>query len=162
DADGRVTLPGFYDGVTEPPADIRAQWQRLDFDAAQFLGGVGLTVPAGERGRTVLEQIWSRPTAEVNGMTGGYTRAGFKTVIASRASAKVSFRLVAGQDPVKVGAAFHAFVKARMPADCRVEFITYAGNPAISLPPDSATVTKARAALSEEWGKPAAIVGGGG
>ena len=95
-------------------------------------------------------------------MIGGYIGAGFKTVIASRASAKVSFRLVAGQDPEKVSAAFHEFVRARVPGDCAVEFITYAGNPAISLPPDSATAVKARAALAEEWGRPAAIVGSGG
>jgi acetylornithine deacetylase/succinyl-diaminopimelate desuccinylase-like protein len=162
DAEGRVTLPGFYDDVTDPPADIRAQWQGLDFDPKRFLGDVGLSVPAGERGRSVLEQIWSRPTAEVNGMVGGYIGAGFKTVIASRASAKVSFRLVARQDPEKVSAAFHDFVRARIPDDCKVEFVTYAGNPAINLPPDSATVVKARAALAEEWGKPTAIVGSGG
>ncbi len=95
-------------------------------------------------------------------MIGGYTGAGFKTVIASRASAKVSFRLVAGQDPQKVSAAFHEFVERRVPKDCRVEFVTYAGNPAITLPPDSDTVIRARAALAAEWGRDTAIVGSGG
>jgi len=162
DRDGRVTLPGFYDGVGDPPADIRTQWQALDFRPDHFLGSVGLSVPAGERGRSVLEQIWSRPTAEVNGVIGGYTGAGFKTVIASRASAKVSFRLVSNQDPEKVSGAFKSFVRERLPADCRVEFISHAGAPAISLPVDSSIVSRARAALAEEWGRPAAVIGSGG
>jgi acetylornithine deacetylase/succinyl-diaminopimelate desuccinylase-like protein len=162
DKDGRVTLSGFYEDVSDPPGEIRARWQGLDFDPDRFLGSVGLSVPAGERGRSVLEQIWSRPTAEVNGVIGGYTGAGFKTVIASRASAKVSFRLVAGQDPEKVSAAFREFVRARLPADCRADFIGHAGNPAISLPLDGGYVAHAAAALAEEWGKPAAVIGSGG
>ena len=111
DADGRVTLPGFYDGVAELPADVKAQWDGLGFDADEFLGEVGLSVPAGETGRSVLEQIWSRPTCEVNGIIGGYAGAGFKTVIPSKASAKVSFRLVGDQDPAKVVAAFRDYVR---------------------------------------------------
>ena len=94
DADGRITLPGFYDGVQELPAEVKDQWNRLPFDEAGFLGEVGLSIPAGEKGRSVLEQVWARPTCEVNGIVGGYTGEGFKTVIPSKASAKVSFRLV--------------------------------------------------------------------
>jgi acetylornithine deacetylase/succinyl-diaminopimelate desuccinylase-like protein len=113
DTDGRVTIPGFYDGVPELPAALREQWDTLNFDAAAFLGAVGLSVPAGERGRTVLEMIWSRPTCEINGMGGGYQGEGFKTVIPSMASAKVSFRLVFDQDPHAIRAAFRDFVRAR-------------------------------------------------
>ncbi len=101
DADGRVTVPGFYDGVPELSNEMRAQWEDLGFDAGAFLGDVGLSVPAGEAGRSVLEMIWSRPTCEVNGITGGYTGKGFKTVLPARASAKISFRLVGTQDPHK-------------------------------------------------------------
>ncbi|NNL71981.1 MAG: M20/M25/M40 family metallo-hydrolase, partial [Silicimonas sp.] len=90
DDQGRVTVPGFYDGVDELPDDIRAQWDALGFDADAFLGSVDLTTPAGERDRTALEMIWSRPTCEVNGMTSGYTGDGFKTVLPSKASAKIS------------------------------------------------------------------------
>ena len=85
DTEGRVTLPGFYDGVPELPEDIRTIWNGLDFSESEFLGGVGLSVPAGEKGRSVLEQTWSRPTAEVNGIEGGYTGKGFKTVIPAMA-----------------------------------------------------------------------------
>ena len=102
DADGRVTLKGFYDGVPELPEALRASWEKLGFDEAAFLSEVGLSVPAGEKGRSVLEMTWSRPTAEVNGMGGGYQGAGFKTVIPAQAMAKISFRLVFDQDPHKV------------------------------------------------------------
>jgi len=162
DADGRITLEGFYDGVPELSNAQRAQWEGLGFDAAGFLGGVGLSVPAGERGRTALEMIWSRPTCEINGMTSGYTGAGFKTVLPARASAKVSFRLVGQQDPQAVLAAMRAHVEARLPADCRAEFLDANGAPASHMPIEHASFEAARAALSDEWPRPAAFIGSGG
>lgn len=162
DADGRVTLPGFYDGVPELPAALKAQWESLDFDAAAFLGGVGLSVPAGEAGRSVLEMTWSRPTCEVNGMGGGYQGAGFKTVIPSIASAKISFRLVFDQDPHRIRAAFRDFVRARIPADCKVEFREHGSGSAIRFPIEDPAFARAREALTDEWGKPAVFIGGGG
>ena len=68
DDDGRITIPGFYDGVPELPPETAAQWQGLNFDEDQFLGDIGLKGPAGEKGRSVLEMVWSRPTLEVNGI----------------------------------------------------------------------------------------------
>ncbi len=162
DPNGKVTLPGFYDGVGELPEEIRKQWAGLGFDAGEFLGSVGLSLPAGETDRSVLEQIWARPTAEVNGIIGGYTGAGFKTVIASRASAKVSFRLVGDQDPAKISAAFHAFVRSRIPPDCKVEFTPHGGNPAVRLSFEGQFLARARKALADEWGRDAALVGSGG
>ncbi len=162
DENGRVTLDGFYDGVPELDAGLRAQWDTLGFTAEAFLGAVGLSIPAGERGRTALEQTWSRPTAEINGMGGGYQGEGFKTVIPSKASAKVSFRLVFDQDPHKVRAAFRAHVAARLPADCRAEFIEHGSGQAIRFPTDDPAFLKAREALSQEWPKPAVFIGGGG
>jgi len=110
----------------------------------------------------VLELTWARPTAEVNGMWGGYTGEGFKTVIAAKASAKVSFRLVGKQDPDQVRAAFRAHVEARLPADCTASYAPHGGSPAIQLPFDSPVVTKARTALTDEWPKPAVMIGMGG
>ena len=162
DADGRVTIPGFYDGVPELPAELREQWQTLNFDAASYLGAVGLSVPAGERGRTVLEMIWSRPTCEINGMGGGYQGEGFKTVIPSVASAKVSFRLVFDQDPHAIRAAFREFVRARVPADCKVEFIEHGAGSAIRFPIEAPAFARTRDALTAEWGRPAVFIGGGG
>jgi acetylornithine deacetylase/succinyl-diaminopimelate desuccinylase-like protein len=162
DGDGRVTLPGFYDGVRDLPADVKEGWDRLGFDEAAFLGAVGLSVPAGERGRSVLEQITTRPTCDVNGITGGYQGVGAKTVIAAEASAKISFRMVAGQDPLAVQAAFRAFVTERLPADCSASFVGHGNGPAVAVPADSPSLRRAQAALGEEWGRPAAIIGAGG
>jgi acetylornithine deacetylase/succinyl-diaminopimelate desuccinylase-like protein len=162
DANGRVTLPGFYDGVPELPDALREQWSRLDFDTARFLGEIGLSVPAGERDRSALEQVWSRPSCQVNGMGGGYQGEGFKTVIPAMASAKVSFRLVFDQDPHKVRAAFREFVKARIPADCRVEFIEHGAGRATAFDTSGEVFRRTRSALSDEWGKEAVFIGSGG
>jgi acetylornithine deacetylase/succinyl-diaminopimelate desuccinylase-like protein len=97
----------------------------------------------------------------VNGIIGGYTGEGAKTVIAAQASAKVSFRLVAGQDPEKIRKAFRAFVEARLPEDCHVTFSGHSANPAIQLPFDSPELTKIRAALSDEWQRKAVLFGSG-
>src|SRR5690606_12348058 len=80
DADGRITMPGFYDGVEELTEELRADWEALGFDAGEFLSRVGLKHPIGERARTGLEMVWNRPTFEINGITGGYTGQGFKTI----------------------------------------------------------------------------------
>ncbi|MDP2740713.1 MAG: M20/M25/M40 family metallo-hydrolase [Pseudorhodobacter sp.] len=162
DATGRVTLPGFYDGVTELPGAIRAQWQNLAFDHARFLGDVGLSVPAGEADRTPLEMLWSRPTCEVNGIWGGYTGDGFKTVLPAEAHAKISFRLVGDQDPHIIRENFRAHVRAMLPADCTAEFSGHGASPAGVMTIDHPAFEQARKALTDEWGIAAAYVGCGG
>ena len=159
---GRVTLPGFYDGVAETPEEMREQWRALGLDAASLLGPVGLSEPAGERDRMVIEQIQSRPTCDVNGMWGGYTGAGAKTVIAAEAHAKISFRLVGDQDPAAIRQAFRAFVRDRIPADCSVSFDGHKGSRAIQVPIDSPALSRTRAALEAEWGVPPVTIGMGG
>jgi acetylornithine deacetylase/succinyl-diaminopimelate desuccinylase-like protein len=162
DANGAVTLPGFYDGVEELPEEIAAQWRDLAFDGAEFLGKVGLSVPAGEKGRSVLEMIWSRPTCDPNGIVGGYTGEGAKTVLPAKASAKVSFRIVGKQNPERISQSFRAFVKARLPADVTADFIPHGGSPALALAMRSEALRVARRALEAEWGKPPVLVGSGG
>ena len=163
DEQGRVTIPGFYDDVHELPEQIRQQWQALGFDHAKFLGDVGLSLPAGEADRTPLEMIWSRPTAEVNGLWGGYNGAGFKTVLPAEAHAKVSFRLVSEQDPAKIVPAFRSWLEAQLPADCRVEWHdAIEGSPASVMSIDDPAFEASRQALTEEWQVPAAYIGGGG
>lgn len=162
DETGRVTIPGFYDKVVELPQDVADQWHALRFDGQAFLGDVGLSVPAGEQGRSVLEMLWSRPTCEINGITGGYTAKGSKTVLPAQASAKFSFRLVADQDPNEVAKAFRAFVEARLPADCRAEFLSHGASGAIALPFSSEALTRARRALQAEWGVEPVLAGCGG
>ena len=162
DHNGAVSLPGFYDGVREVPEEITEMWKGLSFSESEFLGDVGLSMPAGEKDRSVLEQIWSRPTAEVNGIWGGYSGDGFKTVIPAKAGAKVSFRLVGDQNPDIIRESFREFVRARLPADCRAEFHIHGGSPAITLDVDLPELKKAEDALKDEWGKDTALIMMGG
>ncbi|HEX3163553.1 MAG TPA: M20/M25/M40 family metallo-hydrolase [Pseudolabrys sp.] len=162
DDKGRVTIPGFYDGVKDLPPDIKADLKGLDLTPEKFLGPIGLKTPAGEQDRMLIEQITTRPTAEINGIIGGYTGEGAKTVIPGVASAKVSFRLVGTQNPEKIRDAFRAFVRARLPADCKVEFGNFGLAPPLQLSFDNPALNKAREVLGEEWGKKAVAVGAGG
>ena len=116
DEAGRVTLPRFYDRVLPLSAEERELFARLPFDEKDWLTEAGQSGAVyGEEGFTTLERIWARPTAEVNGMWGGHTGPGGKTIIPAAAHAKVSFRLVADQDPADVLAAFGEYVRARTP-----------------------------------------------
>ncbi|MFS8050849.1 M20/M25/M40 family metallo-hydrolase [Rhizobium sp. BR 314] len=160
--DGGVAIAGFYDGTRELPEAVRRQWQALPFDEDGFLRDVGLSIPAGEKDRSILEQIWARPTCEINGMSGGYAGTGFKTVIPAKASAKISFRLVEGQDPIAIRDAFQAHVRARIPADCSVSFKDHGLSPATTMPLDSPFLRKTLEALTTEWQREAALAGTGG
>ncbi len=162
DENGRVTVPGFYDGVPELPPAIKAQWDALNFDHAGFLGDVGLSDLAGEQGRTALEMLWSRPTCEVNGISGGYQGNGFKTVLPSKASAKISFRLVGQQDPHAIRESFRAYVQDMLPPDCSVSFHPHGASPASVMDTSGPAFEAARGALSDEWPDTAAYVGCGG
>lgn len=162
DENGRVTVPGFYDGVPETPDDIKKMWNNLGFSESEFLGDIGLSLPAGEAGRSVLEQVWARPTCEFNGVIGGYTGEGFKTVIPAVASAKVSFRLVGTQDPFAIRNAFRAYVESMIPNDCSVRFEDHGASPAVHLGYDMPAMKKAADALRDEWGKDTALTGMGG
>ncbi|WP_298678389.1 dipeptidase [uncultured Lentibacter sp.] len=162
DENGRVTLEGFYDDVPELPDEIRAQWQALSFDHAKFLGDIGLTEQGGEVERTPLEKLWSRPTCEVNGLWGGYTGDGSKTVLPSKAHAKFTFRLVGQQDPDKIIAALKSYVHSAVPSDYTVSFKGEKGAPAAQMSITHPAFEKARKALSDEWPDAAAYVGCGG
>ena len=162
DEKGKVAIPGFYDGIEKPSHKVLKQWEHLGFDEAAFLGSVGLKHAAGERKYSGLEQIWSRPTVEFNGITGGYQGVGSKTVIPSKASVKVTCRLVSGQDPDHVLKKLHQFVRDNLPGDCSVEFIGSRGSAATAFDTSKPAVTAAARALEEEWGKPAVMMGCGG
>ncbi|MDX2204890.1 MAG: dipeptidase [Hyphomicrobiaceae bacterium] len=159
---GRVRIPGFYDGIKKPTARQLKQWKSLDFDESAFLGGIGLSKPAGETGYSVLEQVWARPTFEFNGITGGYQGAGGKTVIPASASVKITCRLVPGQDPKKILAATKQFFLDQAPEGARIEFLGGRGSAALAFDTASAHIKNAAAALEAEWGRPAVLMGMGG
>ncbi|MBR9865328.1 MAG: M20/M25/M40 family metallo-hydrolase [Rhodobacteraceae bacterium] len=150
---GGIAIEGFYDGVQELPEETAAEWGALPFDEAGFLENVGLKHPAGEAGRPVLHQVWARPSCEIHGIWGGYTEPGFKTVIPCEAHAKLSFRLVAGQDPEKIRNAFQNHVRSRLPADCSVTFSDHGLSPAWAMGRENPFLAPTLAALSDEWGR---------
>ena len=161
DENGRITIPGFYDGVKDLPPDILAQWKKLDLTPEKVLKPIGLSIPAGEKDRLLIEQLSSRPTCDINGIVGGYIGEGSKTVIPAEASAKISFRLVEGQDPARIRKAFRDYVTARIPGDCTVEFGDHSSAPAIALPWDMKALGAAKKALTDEWGREAVLFGSG-
>ncbi|HRK24311.1 MAG TPA: dipeptidase [Beijerinckiaceae bacterium] len=162
DRNGRVRIPGFYKGVTNPPAAQLANWKSLGLTEAEFLGPIGLKHSVGEKGRELIEHIQSRPTCDVNGIWGGYTGEGAKTVIAAEARAKISFRLVGQQDPKAIAKAFAAYVKRQVPKDCSVEVIPMKGSRAFEVDYNAPAIAAARTALRQEWGREAAAIGSGG
>lgn len=162
DRDGRVTLPGFYDRVVEvAPEELRA-WTEAGFDEAGFLAEVGLTRGVGEAGRSLLERIWARPTCDVNGLWGGYAGEGSKTVIPSKAGAKLSCRLVPDQDPDEVMAALERFVRERLPAAMKLEFLDHGRGRPVRVPTDSPWLRAAHRGVEDAFGRPPALIGCGG
>ncbi|RZO34847.1 MAG: M20/M25/M40 family metallo-hydrolase [Rhodobacteraceae bacterium] len=162
DEDGKITLSGFYDGVPELPQNINEQWDNLSFDHLNFLNEVDLTKPAGEVNRTPLEMIWSRPTCDVNGIYGGYQGEGFKTVLPSKAAAKISFRLVGDQDPKQILKSLKQYIASCLPPDCSVKYTEETPSKATQMSTSNEAFEKARQALSDEWPKEATFVGCGG
>jgi len=162
DENGHITIPGFYDGIEEPPAEILEQWKMIALNAEEFLGPVGLKDSCGEKDRLLIEQMQSRPTCDANGIIGGYTGVGTKTVIPAEARSKISFRLVVGQDADKISTNFEHFVKERVPQDCSAEIIDYTGGDPVELPYDMPELAVAGKALQDEWKKEPVLVGVGG
>ena len=154
DVHGRITIPGFYDKVVALSDEERDLLARLPFDEKQWLeeaGGSGATY--GEQGFSTLERIWARPTAEINGMWGGHTGPGTKTIIPKQAHAKVTFRLVADQDPKEVAEAFQAYVHANTPAGLQSEVTLGSGVRPCRSPIDSPAVLAGRRAMERAFGK---------
>ena len=160
--DGSVAVDGFYDGVAELSAAQAEQWNALNFNGPEFLGNIGLSEPAGETGRSALEQIWARPTLEFNGVTGGYQGTGSKTIIPAQASAKITCRLVPDQNPEAILNNIESHLRSQIPSDCRIEFLYRHSGRAIGFDTASAPIKAAAAALEQEWEKPAVLMGCGG
>jgi len=165
DDEYRVTIPGFYDDVTPLSDAERAEWKALGIDEVALLKGIGLGPDGdvGEAGYTMTEREWARPTCDINGMWGGYTGEGAKTVIPSHATAKVSFRLVADQDPQKILTSFKKWLAAHTPKGCRwSEVVDHGTGFGVTLPVDSDYLAAARRAIKHASGKEVAMIKTGG
>ena len=163
DDEGRVTIDGFYDDVIEIGGNLKAQWETCGFDEAEYMEGAGLTTPAGEQGYSILEQQWSRPTLEINGMWGGYQGAGTKTVIPAQAHAKITCRLVGDMDPADIRIKLRAHVEGMLRPDASVTWDNdLEGAPPSVMNTDRPEFEQARQALSAEWDREAVFVGMGG
>ncbi|MBL1217214.1 MAG: M20/M25/M40 family metallo-hydrolase [Planctomycetes bacterium] len=162
DADRCIQIPGFYDDVQPLSDALRAEWEALGFDEQGFLTECGLTEDVGEYGYSLLERQWGRPTCDINGIVGGYTGKGAKTVIPATASVKVSCRLVPNQDPDKITQSFIEWVKAQVPPACKLEVLDHGSGRPFVMAPDSPYVEVARAGLEEDLGKRPVLMGCGG
>ena len=152
DADGRVAAPGFYDGVREPGEHERPGIHSIAYDSSKLRSEIG-AVPHGEMGYSTLERLWLRPTLDVNGMWGGYTGAGSKTVIANEASAKITMRLVEGQDPVAAQESIMRHLETNTPEGVSLEFMGERGaSGAYTVPSDHPLLTAASRALEATTG----------
>ena len=152
DADNKVTLPSFYDRVVPLTDRERELMAELPFDEAAWLRDAASTATWGEAGYTTLERIGARPTAEVNGIWGGYTGPGRKTIVPSEAHAKISFRLVADQDPAEVEEQFRSWLADRVPVGLRHE-VTFSGGVRPCLTPlDHPAVQAVTRAMEQAFG----------
>ncbi len=162
DADGRVTIPGFYDDV-EPLTDReRAEFASLPFDEAAFRADLGVDALAGEAGYTTIERRWARPTFDVNGLTSGYQGEGAKTVLPARARAKLSFRLVPRQDPQKIAAGLRRRLAELTPPGIRLEIVEHHGAPGVVMPLDSPYLQAAATAVEHGFGRRPVFIREGG
>ena len=163
DAQGRILIPGFYDKVEAPSAAELKAWKTLPFDEEAYRRSeVGSTELTGESGFSVLERTWARPTMDVHGMPGGFVGAGAKTVIPAKATAKISFRLVPGQNPQDVFAQYKNYVESLQPkgVELRVRLI-HTGD-AIVMRTDNRYIQAATHALHQVFGKDTVFIRSGG
>jgi acetylornithine deacetylase/succinyl-diaminopimelate desuccinylase-like protein len=153
DRGGRIKIPGFYDDVRELAAEEREQWRRLPFNERQYAREIGAPKLFGESGYSTLERVWARPTFEVNGIQGGFTGDGAKTVIPALAMAKVSMRLVPDQDPDRIADLFEQFVKKITPKTVEVKVTRMQGGKPWMAEFDNRFVQAAGRAIEKGFGK---------
>lgn len=162
DARGLITLPGFYDGIIEPSEEDRALWAKLAVNETEYLAHIGLTKAFGEVDRNYIEKMQSRPSFDVNGLIGGYTEEGSKTVIPSSAQVKLSFRLVDGQNIEAIHKAFEQYVQKRVPEGCHYVLTCSKAYAGITVPTTLNDLNLAREALKAEWDAEPLNIGSGG
>lgn len=163
DADGVIQIPGIYDDVAKPAPEELKSWESLPFNEKDFLGKeVGATSLTGEKGFSVLERIWARPTLEVHGIAGGFTGAGAKTVIPATATAKVSLRLAPHQNQEKIVESLRAFLTQKAPRGITINLRVLSAGPALLVDPRHPAIQIAARAFSDVLGKPTVFTRSGG
>ncbi|HTU83365.1 MAG TPA: dipeptidase [Candidatus Acidoferrales bacterium] len=162
DAGGRVAVPGFYDGVPDLDEAAVAELRSLPYDEAGEAEALGVPALYGERGRLVLERMWFRPTLECNGIWGGYSGPGSKTIVPSYAKAKISARLVGDQDPLRVRTIVGDYIRSIAPEGVRVEVVDGGAVRPIVVSRDHPAVAAAARAMEAGFGKPPVFIGTGG
>jgi acetylornithine deacetylase/succinyl-diaminopimelate desuccinylase-like protein len=145
--DGSVNIPGFYDDVIKLNETEKSQWSKLPLDEKKYAQELKLPAVSGEAGFTTLERVWARPTLDVNGLTSGYQGHGAKTVLPSKASAKVSMRLVSNQNPQKIRELLEKTVRERAPKNVKIEFANYGCAEPVIVPIDNRATQLAGEAL---------------
>ncbi len=159
---GKITIPGFYNNVLTSTKKEKENFIRLKFSDNNFAKEIGVKKLEGEKGFSTLEKLWTRPTLDCNGIWGGFTGAGAKTVIPSKASAKISMRLVPGQDPVKIAKMFTKYIKSIAPKSVKVNVKNlHGGNPYI-IPLEDNVLKKAASAMEKAFGKKTVFMREGG
>lgn len=153
DEQGRITIPGFYDDVVELSAAERAKMNEAPFDLEHYKKDLGIGDIQGEAGYTTLERVSIRPTLDVNGIWGGYTGKGAKTVLPSMASAKISMRLVPDQDPDKITELFKKHFESIAPASVKVKVTPHHGGQPAVTPTDTPEYRAAARAMAKTFGK---------
>ena len=162
DAQGHVTVPGFYEGVREPDEVMRADLRSLAFDPEREARAINVPQLGGEQGYMPLERQWLRPTLECNGIWGGYQGPGTKTIIPSFAKAKISARLAGDQDPERIKKAFVTYFKSLAPPTVTLEIEAYGDVRAVSTSRDHPAVAAAARAMEAGFGKKPVFIGTGG
>ncbi len=162
DANGRITIPGFYDKVVELSKEERAELAKAPFDLNAYQEELGIADVSGEAGYTTPERTSIRPTVDVNGIWGGYTGEGAKTVLPAKAQAKISMRLVPNQDPDEITQLFKEYFQRIAPKTVKVSVTPHHGGHPVVTPTDSAGFIAASRAFEEAWGKKPIPTRGGG
>jgi acetylornithine deacetylase/succinyl-diaminopimelate desuccinylase-like protein len=162
DKNGHITIPGFYDDVLKISKKERDNFKKLNFSEKKYAKQLGVRELKGEKGYTTLERTWIRPSLDCNGIIGGFTEQGAKTVLPSKAMAKISMRLVPNQNPIKIAKLFAKYINQIAPKYVKVKVSDLHGGNPIVIPIDNKATTAAANAMSKAFGKKTVFMREGG
>ncbi|PID62648.1 MAG: peptidase M20 [Ignavibacteriae bacterium] len=153
DKNGKITIPNFYKNVKPFTKKERENIKKLNFSEKKYAKELGVKELQGEKGYNTLERLWGRPTLDCNGIYGGFTEEGAKTVLPSKATAKISMRLVPDQDPKTIGREFKNYVKSLVPKSVKVKITEMHGGSPVVIPLEDPAIKAASRATTKAFGK---------